>query len=189
MKATLLALGGALALACAASPASGFAATAPSTVTFDFQGDCADCGVDGAHGTAELVLRNYTPGAEISNANFVSFDYHSNVFDYDVDADNFLQASGDIDTPRAPYNFQLTASSDPSVGNTYYFSSDSAGAWSTGFNISLDQGDNGVWNAAGTAVSAAPEPGSWVLLLGGVGLLGAAFRLSQAYRRERSAAF
>ena len=35
-----------------------------------------------------------------------------------------------------------------------------------------------------SAVSAAPEPGAWALMLGGIGVTGAMMRVAQARRRE-----
>lgn len=44
--------------------------------------------------------------------------------------------------------------------------------------------DNASFAVAPAAVAAAPEPGTWALMLGGIGIFGAALRLRHARRRE-----
>jgi hypothetical protein len=41
---------------------------------------------------------------------------------------------------------------------------------------------------ADVAVSAVPEPGVWVMMLGGLAILGAMLRIDHAYRREHEVA-
>lgn len=58
-----------------------------------------------------------------------------------------------------------------------------ASNFSTG-NMSLQDGTAGSGAGYTPTVAAAPEPGTWVLMLGGIGMLGAFLRMQQARRCE-----
>lgn len=48
----------------------------PPQTTFYFTGTCADCTLTSPPEIGTLVLEGYTPGAAITEANFVAFAYH-----------------------------------------------------------------------------------------------------------------
>ena len=135
--------------------ASIFAATI-DTETFNFTGTCTDCT---GQGTATLVLTNYTLGNDITAANFVSFDYSSNLFTMSVTTDNLFSIAGNLPASLPSFAFvQVLRSPDQTM-----FESNTDGTWFIG--RPSDFGTNGIW---GAAVSGVPEPASSLLFLGGL---------------------
>ena len=91
-----------------------------------------------------------------------------------------------------------TVRSMSATGGAYDFSfSPAVFATGNGSNISFATGayggtdstrdENATIVISAPAVSAAPEPGAWALMLGGVGMLGVFLRIQQARRREDEA--
>lgn len=133
-----------------------FAATIGNTETFNFTGTCSDCT---GQGTATLVLTNYTLGNDITSANFVSFDYSSNLFTMSVTTDNLFSIAGNLPASLPSFAFvQVLRSPDQTM-----FESSTDGTWFIG--APADRGTNGIWAAA---VSGVPEPASSMLFLGGL---------------------
>lgn len=186
MKITTLA-----ATAVAASAFSGFAyAAAPGATptqdisTFSFTGNCTDCGAD-HNASAVLELSNYTPGTPFTSSNVVSFSYSSSKLSDGVGSP-FVDNStmGILGSAPGYYNTTISGKSTSSFPDTTTFMSDTSGNWSISVQgIDEDHGDNGAWSGA-DAVSAAPEPDAWALMVGGVAALGLAMRA----RRRRSGA-
>ena len=149
------------------------AGTAPATVvsgsnyTFNFTGTCTDCsGTD----TAQLKLTNYVLGSAVNTGNFVSFHFDgSNLYKaFDI-TQPFIVSGSFTTTSSSTASFFVTDTSN-------FFSSDVSGSWQLG-NSSLiaDFGTAGRYVSATTS-SAAPEPASWAMMIGGFGLVGAAMR-------------
>ena len=65
--------------ACLSSSAHAFVIAEPTTVTYNISANCEDCaaaaGQDFYAVSGQLTLRNYTLGQQLSNVNFVSFNY------------------------------------------------------------------------------------------------------------------
>jgi hypothetical protein len=148
-------------------------------IMFEFTGVCADCS---GTGVGELILSNYTPGQNITNSNFVSFSYTSNLFSYSVGftpwGDQLGAISGmlgsgwgsfiDIvawgllvdlqDVPTPPIVFVVSPS----------------GNWCVGVNCGEDNGPASSWDVVG----AVPEPANVIPVALGVSAI-------CLYRRRR----
>lgn len=66
-----------------------------STVTYEFIGQCEDCS---GTGIGYLTLSDYTLGTDLSNSNFVSFTYQSNLIDPAISYTGIGSALDQIDT-------------------------------------------------------------------------------------------
>ena len=133
---------------------------------YDFTGVCTDC-----MGTvsAQLVLKNYTPGNPIQDSNFGSFTYDGSnkIPGFTVDASNFINITGNIPVNLpAPATVHITFTTGPGD-----FLSRSSGFWAT------QSSDFGYTSSYSSAV---PEPSTWALMLLGFAGLGVA-----AHRRAR----
>ena len=197
------ALLGAAALS-APSMASAVTAPVPGDYTFTFTGTCGDCST----ANATLTVQNYTLGQPLTSANLVDFHYVSNLTSFDINpvadaGSDFNPAASDFDPfvvddglsgaiTDTPGHYDIDVNQEVSVvglytvGSTDFNSSSTAPYdWSvTETHANLDYGSDGTWNSEAASVSAAPEPGTWALLLGGVGILGAMLRVGYARRRE-----
>ncbi len=131
-----------------------------------------------------LVTAN-TPGAIDDGGG--AFQFRSNGGDDLIGVDDAVPLTGNgilfAANPSMPtYGgnllFGAYANGDGSYSSFFY------GTSSTGFRF-YEQGSPATISAS---VPAAPEPGVWALMLGGVGILGSMLRFAQARRREDEAA-
>jgi len=81
-------LGLGVALAGAATPA------AASTVIYDFVGSCSGCS---GMGVGEIVLQNFTPGQQLTAANFVNFTFTTSFGTFSIDAAQLKSFGGLLD--------------------------------------------------------------------------------------------
>jgi hypothetical protein len=150
-------------------------------VTYEFVGTCTDCILNPYVpylGVAHLTLQGYKPGDAISLLNFFSFTYDgsprlnpftisapvpSDVPGYD------LVIGGTTISGTIPASLSQGFEFDVSDGY-HFFTTHVGGTWVTGLNRnSFDEGVNGNWTLAGTAV---PEPASIALLGFGMAAMG-----------------
>jgi hypothetical protein len=152
-------------------------------VVYDFTGDCRDC-----TGTSSGVLTltsDYTLDDALTTSNFISFTYTSNLISSLTIANSDLQdISGSISTiPGVNYVIIDTPTTTFQSYLSYF--------WCIGdFDCGEDDGDNFSWTlgsagSGGATGGAVPEPGTWTLIIAGVGLVGAG---SRAVRRRPSIA-
>jgi hypothetical protein len=149
-------------------------ANAVTTISdFSFTGTCTtDCT---RTVTATLVLQNYTIGSAFDSTNFVSFTYHSNLFDISVPSNNpFSSANG---TFGSLPGFDFVSVFFQVGGQLARFESGTDGSWCVGPGCFSDQGTNGVW-----AVAPVPLPAALPLFATGLGALGLL-----GWRRKRKA--
>jgi hypothetical protein len=147
-------------------------------MAFSFTGVCSDC-----NGTAhaELVLKDYTLGDAMEDANLVSFTY---------DGTNLL--SGFTITPSSPglYLYGVIDGPFPAAENVIVFStsaffeSSSGGSWCAGLVCGGDQGSVSQWSIG---VAAVPEAATWAMMVLGFGGIGFALSGVTQGRRQQSA--
>lgn len=162
-------------LACGMSTSSFATAAveAPTVQAYSFAGDCGDC--DGiGHGT--LTLQNYTQGSEITEANFVSFTYESNLIETSFDRSSLGSIAGELTNLPGPNDVSFFANED---ADFFRFFSYSGGAWclGTGLACTADEGDTHIWSLAATG--SVPEPLTWALMVSGFGLIGTQLRAAR----------
>ena len=149
-------------------------APAGNSYTFDFSGQCLDCT---GYGSGVLQVQDYVLGSALADANLVDFSYSSNLTSFDINPanDSLLldTLSGSINTAQGFYDVHVESSF---LGLILVSSFDSFtdGAWSASTPVPADFGLNGTWNAS--AVSAAPEPSTWLLMFAGIGGIGLMLR-------------
>ena len=178
MKTTWLLVSAVTALAFGSiSAANAEVVAAGSNYTFDFTGTCSDCT---GYGTATLQVQDYVLGAPLTDGNLVNFTYNSDLTSLTVNpvADSVFFSdtlSGAITSARGPYNI--------SVSQFFFgvlpidnFTSSTDGTWSVTNLVPDDVGTNGIWNQA---VSAVPEPSTWLLMIAGIGGIGLMQRRSK----------
>ncbi len=167
------------ALATAASIAStpvAWADVAPAggDYTFDFSGQCSDCT---GSGFGVLQVQDYVLGSQLADSNLVEFSYVSNLTAIGINpVDDFLSTdtlSGSINTSPGYYDVHVS-SFLLGVVKAASFDSYTDGTWSVENEFPADYGTKGTWN--GPAVSAAPEPSTWVLMFAGIGGIGLMLR-------------
>ena len=107
LRAFLFAMAVAGSIVGASSNADVCLAIAPSA--FTFTGTCSDCT---GFGIGQLSLQNYIEGTVASNANFLSFTYHSNLIDYTVTQANLDSFSGTIGTGTLASTADVTIFAD-----------------------------------------------------------------------------
>jgi hypothetical protein len=132
---------------------------------FYFTGACQDCT---GNGTGTLILEYYTQGNDISNDNFVSFSYSSNLLTLSFSgigtgASQLTSITGDLTGLPGP----ALVSMETGSGAVFY--SDPSGYWCAG--TSACGGDHGLTSQWSTT-SATPLPAALPLFAGGLGALG-----------------
>jgi hypothetical protein len=115
--------------------------------TFEFTGDCADCGTGGGAGigTGFLTLSDYTLGDALGNANFVSFTYSS------IGVPSFSITPGTL----APSD-GLTGS----IGDTFPSPEDVVINDTSGDQFNTLATGSGAWCLENTGVGSCTPPGS-----------------------------
>ncbi|MGH8960757.1 MAG: PEP-CTERM sorting domain-containing protein [Jatrophihabitantaceae bacterium] len=164
-----------------------------SSITYDFSGSCSDCSGT-VTGTMELSS-NYVLGTSFLN-DFLGFSYNgSNLFPSFTIAAPGPQSFGSLPT-TLPGFAAMTLNSDQTTysGQTgsFFFSTYEDGTWDLGFTplnggtggtggggggngcnrCGSDTGTDGSWSLASPPPVVTPEPSTWTLMLGGLGLLG-----------------
>ena len=135
--------------------------------TFTFSGSCTDCYDGAGNATATLTLQNYILGDELSPANLVSFVYDGT----DLIPGGFTITPGDVAVLGGTIPAVLPGSADFQIQSARWdFSLGVEGDWSVSdLSVGDDYGTNGQWDAADGGV---PEPGAFLLVAGGMALLG-----------------
>jgi hypothetical protein len=141
------------------------------------------------YGTATLNVQDYVLGTQLTDANLVEFDYSSNLVTLSINpsADPFFfqdKLSGSIALSQGSYN--INVEQDLESLPFRQFTSSTDGSWSVSAPAPLDVGTSGVWT--GSAVSSAPEPSTWLLMLGGIGGIGLMLRQAKRKTGQRLAA-
>ena len=135
-------------------------APSPGTTTYQFVGTCSPAGGSNCtgQGTATLVLTNYSPPGSLSNTNFVSFTYTSNVFgtlSFNTSADLI----GEFTNLPGSNQIQIVPTSGNPEGLAFY--SGTNGSWGMGIS---DEGTGGTWSIP-SASPATPAPSTLLLLI------------------------
>ena len=182
-------------VALSASPA--LAVTVSANSTYYFRGNCTDCAPANTPALATLVLQNYTAGMQLTDANFVSLTYNSNIASFNsslaVTPQPLNHITGMLGATTGPYYVYFTqdyASGTPvgsdatvtsfqtNTDGSFFYRQDKA-ITPTFLSLALrnnDQGDNGAWSPVAFSTAAVPEPATWGLMVAGFGLAGAALR-------------
>jgi hypothetical protein len=143
-----------------------------STVTYKFIGQCADCS---GTGIGYLTLSDYTLGTDLSNSNFVSFTYQSNLIDPAISYTGIGSALDQIDTIIGKIPSSLPSIADVqlirtiSAGPVIVFESTTSGYWCASaeptYECVSDYGFSHSW-------SVTPIPPALPLCATGLGALG-----------------
>ena len=161
------------------------AAHASTLSTFTFTGACTPAGSQNCSGfsTGTLVLQNYTQGDSITNSNFESFTYHSNVMSLSFSGvlpapGGIFSITGDLQNFPGPANVEITTG--PSLPADLVFLSQTLGTgeWCAGSICGTLPGDFG----SPSSWSAVPLPAALPLFATGIGALGLL-----GWRRKRKA--
>ena len=164
-------------------------AISTTTATYYFTGTCSDCT---GTGQGTLVLQNYTLGSSLTNANFVSWSYTSNLLTYSVTpASNpsfSIYGTMPATLPGASPNAVVIAN-QPNAGPTFMdFVAESNGSWCAGHTCADDNGTNGTWSAATPApTTSVPALGMPALASLGLLLLFAAWILFKRFPGKHEA--
>lgn len=135
------------------------AGSANAAVTFNFTGDCADCGTAGPAG-GTLTLQNMPNGA-ISKADFVSFVYSSSLVSFQIKSTEIIAVMGSID----PNDLGKSYIDIVQLGGTgWEFERNSDGTWSVYSEITGGQSHapsgGGGGGGGGGGFGGAPDLGS-----------------------------
>jgi hypothetical protein len=128
-----------------------------------------------AHAT--LVLDGYTPGTELTESNLVSFTYSSPLTDtytFNV-GDGIFGLLGSLGATPGSYEFEFGyLISDPFTSG---LTTASDGSWTSIYG-SADggSGPSHQWSLVRVPDSAVPEPAAWMMMFGGIGLIGGVLR-------------
>jgi hypothetical protein len=97
-------------------------------------------------GTGTLVLQDYTLGASLSTANFVSFTYSSNLFSFTLDASQIHLLVGSLPaTLPGPATVNIE-----NINLSIQFVSSSTGFWCSGSSCFGDFGTTSTWTLVST---------------------------------------
>lgn len=119
-----------------------------ATTTYQFAGQCSDCS---GTGVGLLTVQNYTQGAALGNANFVSFSYSSNLISYTITASNLVGLVGTLPTSLpAPATVTIAG-----PGNNVHISN-SNGSWCSGVSCVSDYGSSSSWSLPSTSPTVVP---------------------------------
>jgi hypothetical protein len=167
---------------CAVQTCSAFAS---SSVAYSFTGTCTDCATE----TATLTLQNYTLGQPISNSNFVSFTYTSNLTSITITPANNPTFSivGALPTTLPGHSLSTVIIANQAAESGFWgFTAGTGGNWCAGHDCEDDSGTNGVWNGAAPtpAPSSTPVTGTLALTTFGLAVILMGWIL---LRRSRSA--
>ena len=163
----------------------------PTSATVEFSGSStAKVITPGAGAFAQSNLGYFVYGFSIDTKSSITIDYdvaadgaYTGFFPgytsyvYDASNDVYLQGTAALNTNGSlsailnPGSYYLEI--DNSIGND--FSSSTAGLSSASSVADF-----------GFGISAVPEPGVWIMMLGGFGMLGGMLRMGHALRRERA---
>jgi hypothetical protein len=109
--------------------------------TFVFRGNCSDCS---GQGIATLVLQNYTLGASLTNANFVSLNYSSNLLSFSLSSSDNPGVFGSLPvTLPAAANVSIFA--NPCCNRQLVTQISGNGFWCAGNSCGDDIGTGAVW--------------------------------------------
>ena len=135
--------------------------------TYRFVGQCTDCS---GTGIGMLTVQNYTLGTALSNCNFVSFTYTSNLVSFTMTQSDSPNLSGMLPAP-------LPATATVTIRDFVIqmgFTSDVNGSWSVGAFSPSDTGASSLWGSATTTAVPTLSVAAWCalgLLLAGAGAL------------------
>lgn len=129
--------------------------TAPQT-SYRFTGTCSDCT---GTGTGTLVLTGYTLGTPLSNSNFVSFNYSSNLVTFTLLASDNPDVSGSLPATLPGQSAVFLIGPNNKILNTRI----SGGQfWCAGASCSADFGTSFTWSFLGsTTTTAVPTLSDW----------------------------
>ena len=140
--------------------------------TYTFTGQCTDCS---GTGIGQLVVKDYTLGATLTNSNLVSFTYTSNLLNFTI-------------TPSGSYSYSLTGTLPASLPATaavgiYAYGAGASpnqmlisrlsGSWCAGTGCLADTGSSSSWSPQSVTGSPGPTtvPTLSPAVLGALGLL------------------
>jgi hypothetical protein len=151
---------------------------ARANIVFDFSGVCSI----GCSGTATGVLtlaNSYTFGADITAADFISLDYSSSSYSFDIASVDSPILAGGLNADGSLNSFGALEILAPTDFPTF-------GAFNGFFNVANEAETFNLGSAyTFTLVSGAvPEPSTWTMMVLGFAGLGYA-----GYRKARQAAF
>lgn len=144
---------------------AGMCITGGPQTTYQFVGQCTDCT---GTGVGLLTVQSYTLGNGLTNCNFVSFTYSSNLRSFTITPATLSDLSGTLPS-------SLPAAATVNVigsGSSAQLRTNSGGSWSVGLT---DYGPTHTWSLA-PVTTAVPTLstgvlGALVLLLAGAGAL------------------
>ena len=125
-----------------------------TSVAYSFTGTCSDCSSE----TATLTLQNYTLGQPITNTNFVSFTYTSNLTSQTITPaiSPSFSISGALPTTLPGPSLSTVVIVNQAHADPYWaFIAATNGNWCAGSTCADDSGSSGAWNGG-----AAPPPGT-----------------------------
>jgi hypothetical protein len=142
-------------IVCLASAAVAAGVCHGATVTYLFNGVCADIQQNCVGNvTASLSVADYTQGDQLTPANFVHFTYQSNRITIDSGLEDFFHGILPVTLP-APADVSLE--NELGVGPYEFTSQVSGRIWQVDSDRETDSGALGIWSLA-PVTKAVPEP-------------------------------